>query len=331
MLKGDSLVPLDKFVPSHDTLINFRGGPKMQKRFLIASLLLIILTSQAKANDQFEKSCASVDLRQSKCLPPAKNQSDTSFCFAFAAAEAVSFRLCKEVSPVALGIISPKYGEPTPRQMWSGGGWPAEAIEAGNEKGFCLEDEVPSQLLFNDETYALETEYRKLQGRIAEFGHNVCDNDLDMIRRTLPTTQIADIVNYIGSNQSKMDFTELVLSSCKHPLKEKVSVKSCEGNAHNKLRFVNDNIAAGPIPLGIKSSDPWARTGGFANSHAVTVIGRKFQDGSCKYLIRDSGFGGYVMGGLVFGGREAGSDRWVTEGKLLTALQADKSTCNSVQ
>lgn len=301
----------------------------MRRWFFMISFLLINLNLHARTSSSPNNSCTAVDLRESKCLPPVKVQSDTNFCFAFAAAEAVSFRLCKEVSPVALGIFSSKIGEPTKREIWrNSGGWPAEAIEAGNKSGFCLESEVPSQLVFNDEKYALQNELVKLQRKIAEMGDKPCDDDINQITHILPLAHIADILNYVASQQTKMDIMNLVVSSCKNPLTQKVTVKSCEGDAQNKLRFVNENIGHGPVPLGIKSTTDFSTVGKMYNNHAVTVVGRKLEDGVCKYLIRDSA-GIYALGGMRLGANAP--ELWISEETLLKGLAGDKTTCDAVK
>jgi hypothetical protein len=105
--------------------------------------------------------CGPVDLRTSSCLPQAKNQSDTDWCYAYAAADMVSYHFCQEVSPAALGLLTSEANR-KPGEFWIRGGWQDETIKLGNEHGFCLEKDLPSQLIINEQTMGLGRAYLTL-------------------------------------------------------------------------------------------------------------------------------------------------------------------------
>lgn len=302
--------------------------------FVILSLTFSCLKSYA--NQNYDSPCTEIDLRESKCLPPAKNQSDSEFCFAFAAAEALSFHFCKEVSAAALGISTFNKSPAKANALWptKAGSWPEEAIQAGNESGFCLESEVPSQILKQNEAIALRSQYLELKEKIKQLGNRQpCERTVLEIQRVLPMIEIADVVSYIGSQHKSEDFLKFVMASCKNPIRQKVSVKTCEGDAIEKLKFIDSNIVTGPVPLGVKdgTGQQFKNTlGGFSNHHAVTIIGRKFENGSCQYLIRDSGRGTYNQGGFALGNENSLLDRWVNKDSLVEALSGDQSRCSSV-
>lgn len=309
---------------------------KIQKGSKFKLLPFFLLSLNCKAGDLnlAGASCVHVDFRESKCLPPNINQTDTNFCFAFAAAQAVGFRLCKEISSVALGIMSspPKDATTFPSQLWSGYGNIEEAVNAGNKNGFCLEAEVPSQMLFNDKTYALQREYQNLKLKIAQLKKKHCENAVEQTHLILPAIQTSEIIKYIASDQTNTDFKKLLISNCKTRITEKVVIKSCRGGAKEKLDFIDENITTGPIPIeviGEPDSGGIIKISNFNLGHAVAIIGRKIENGTCKYLIRDSAAMPYWFGSFELG-NESGSERWLTRDDLLNVLKFKNSSCISV-
>jgi hypothetical protein len=279
--------------------------------------------------------CKEIDLRTSKCLPPGKSQSDTEFCYAFSAAEAISFHFCKEVSPVALGLLKGRSEKPEikDQNFWSkAGGWQDEAIKIGNENGFCLEKEFPSQLLRNDIAISLRREYLKLLKNTPVTPEpESCHELAKKISQVIPAVEIKEIIAYISNQQTPEELLNLLFSRCKNPIKQTVSVKTCSGSYEEKLKFIRENIQNGPVPIALVDDSIRAgfKSGDIDNHHAVTVIGQKMESGVCKYLIRDSGSAAYRIGSITIG-TDNEVDHWITEESLLKTLKGTDARCYSV-
>ena len=305
---------------------------------MIQLIYFIFLTYGALTNSSFafgavEKSdCTEIDLRKSSCLPPSKNQSDTGWCYAYAAADMVSYHFCQEISPAALGLMASEVKK-KPGEFWVHGGWQDEAINLGNEHGFCLEKDLPSQLIINDKTMGLRRAYLNLINREKRLAtKSDCDKTISDIRQVLPLANIIDIIKFIQDGQKAEELFALARSSCRNNINEKVSVDTCDGDGVNRLKFVNQYLESGPVSLGLVPSDEnKIRVFSLPDGHAYSLIGRKWNSAKnrCDFLVHDS-TGPYSIGSITVGA-DFQPNRWVSQEELMTVLNLPESKCFAIK
>ncbi len=185
--------------------------------FMLSFSLALISLGGDEINalaDTARQACERVDLRESPCLPKPKNQSDSDWCYAYSAALVVSFQFCQEVSAAALGLLKSETSA-QPENFWLYGGFPDEAIELGNKNGFCLESELPSQLIIQGETMALRRAYLSL---LQEIDGRDVDRDCAKIeqlhfRDLLPLVETSAIIQFLANGQKPDQLYKLAKSS----------------------------------------------------------------------------------------------------------------------
>ncbi len=103
--------------------------------------------------------CSPKDLREK--MPPIRDQDSVGWCYAFTAADLVSFKIGDEISPIDIANsteqnrdsftqkIAAHFVQPSSIKFRGGtnperpGGNMQEAIDAAQEKGFCRESDLP--------------------------------------------------------------------------------------------------------------------------------------------------------------------------------------------
>lgn len=277
-----------------------------------------------------DQECAPVDHRNSKCLPKYKNQSDTDFCYAFAAAEMASFKLCREVSPMALGLGNLKRKK---THQWVGtGGFPDEAIQVGNSNGYCLESELPSQVVINNDAFATRRIYENLLKKYEQTSstnEKVCyylrRGD---IRDILPGIDMLKILKFISNDEKSLDdLHHLAEERCKNKISAEIELTMCSGNENEKLEYLDQNIARGPIAL---AATRGPTVPSWIAGHANTLVGRELDtNGECIYIVRDSD-SAYRTGSMKVG-NEGPIYHRLTRNQMKKALSAPEFRCYAVK
>jgi len=269
--------------------------------------------------------CGSVDLRDK--LPPVRNQSETGWCYAFAAADLISAHIGKDVSPIDTALRYQKTQETIAEHKKSvkvrgakceipladayTGGEIHEAINmAIKSKGVCLEETVPASESFTENIKALEEANRR-QLQLP------WDQDTDIESRCHVINSLSSLFPQNSPSQMKkmlaiskklnwQVYDEMVQKACqgkRHKLSRKIKVGNIDVDSPETEKLkpqaqkIMDEYLSKGKPVGYSSyfffDGKSMEKGEFLNtgdSHATTVIGRKWNEekGACEYLVRNS-------------------------------------------
>lgn len=256
-----------------------------------------------------KESCTSVDL--SRRLGPVRNQTDKGWCYAFAAAELVGYRLGPDTANftrrVSAADIAIRYNEES--TSWFSkffgstdpglkeGGWMGEALKTAIAKGgFCLEKNAPSEEFAFGRLDETIRDIRDILSQPRPSKEEYCFTYL-RVQDMFPGVDLdtySDILSAVGKDNWEY-FRQL-------------NEKNCAGKRHTydidadsvvdlnqKNSKVDTMLDALDYQLGKKN----IASIGFDTKmilpngdglHAVTVVGRKYDEKtkSCQYLLRNS-------------------------------------------
>lgn len=268
--------------------------------------------------------CSPVDLRSK--LPPVRDQADTGWCYAFAAADLVSAYTGMQVSPADMAIryqntqetqklhrksvkIRGKDCEVPLADAYQGGEIHEAIMMAVKSEGVCLDDQVPTDENFVDNIKKLETARRKI---LIEYKS---DDDIfhrcqvmGAMKSLFPSQDPVKMLQYLALSKALnwQVYSEMVSKACKGKRK-KLDRKIRVGNldvdspetAHLKKTAQQkmDTLLSNGHAVGYSSyfyfDGKYMDRKKFLNdgdSHATTVVGRKWNEKEqhCEYLVRNS-------------------------------------------
>jgi hypothetical protein len=271
-----------------------------------------LLGRHAGAEKKLRESCSPKDF--SSRLGMVRNQTDIGWCYAFSAADLVTFKMgpstnnfTRKISAADLAFQynrenykerAETYGVNNADQE---GGWMAAALKSAlKHGGYCPEKDAPSE----DLAYGLLKEtVAEVEGFKVEAQYNELPDDRFCLaygrtRELFPNLGVKDfqdILTVIGDRN--LDFFEkLDDKNCKdkrnaYGVTEK-SVHELNSKNSDEKGFLNaideqldkNNVSA----IGIQFSMLSAK--GASGLHAVNVVGRRYNEEkkSCEYLLRNS-------------------------------------------
>lgn len=261
-----------------------------------------------------------VDLRaefERRNLPDRRHQDTTGWCYAFVAADLVSFETSQNISasdiarqylnradPARLLTLEQIRQSPLAQNAPLGGGYTDIAINLTREAGFCLEDDFPSE----DYSSSIHT---GIQLELDETGKPIFEQsciDRARIEPLYTQIEIAELLEMVTNNEFINILNNLAISECRQRIQLEptnqftkiVREKYFPYNAppNNTLFNTIDNVIGSGRPVGV-SLDPSALTGNPRQSllsspvlanHQILIAGRRFNNETqqCEYLIRDS-------------------------------------------
>jgi len=276
--------------------------------------------SKPNATTPPPKDCQSVDFRS--MLPPVRDQDSLGWCYAFTAADLVSFKLGKEISAVDMAISNEAAkdtyldelksllmgAEKVKSRATSDGGYPTGAISAAKKKGFCLEVNLPARDVKFANIYGdLSQRFKAIQEfklNYAEFSKNssetaraYCSQQITAIQASFPILQIQDIEKILSRSSNQTAFEELSDLSCGPRIKN-VDIESKQivmvGLRTADKAPAIDSILDSGRPTGIVYNagiltDPNSKAYGNVD-HVSSIVGRKWnsETKTCEYLLRNS-------------------------------------------
>lgn len=328
------------------------------RHFILAMVLALTLPNYTRsewASDSGSKtdwystkeSCTNVDLRNGPkgyLFKEPRDQDTTGWCFAFAAADLVSFKMGAQISAAHLSyaysneashsfisrltrLFSKK--SPLPR-----GGFTKEAVNVFNRHGGCTEAGMPSQSRYLHLDLMKELQVWRTEEILGldDLPLNVrCDkiekqySKNAALKLYFPELDLGTFEQIVLSTkeQSFVDFIyALSRNACK--LSDRITTdKPLQveggGDTSDQLTQINEQLSR-ENPVGIEY-----QTGRFlvgdVGFHASVLIGRKWYNGACHYLIRNSfgkGCSFYIEKTTECEG-ESGAF-WVTERDLRATL-----------
>lgn len=282
-----------------------------------SAFILVMVLAQ---NSFAAGTCENVDLREQ--LGPVQNQDGTGLCYAYTAADLVSFKMGRRVSPLDIAL---QYTKRRDEIMWRGagnkylnqiederkkdifhGGWVRYALQYSNDVGFCADEKINSSEVGRDRglykglvnlnqltlhQYNLDSSNGSSCGKFAEIQKIFPGVSMRELQDAANRSNVMDI----GANVSN--------EACEPRLTTKTPVRfknlHNEGNPSEILRSSDfDQIdrvlnSKQPVSLSIFMDKVYSfGKSSIANQprHAITLAGRKYNPatGKCEYILKNS-------------------------------------------
>lgn len=230
------------------------------------------------------------DISQRAKMPPIRSQGTTGWCFAYAAADLISFQLKKDVSAVSIAANFKNdkifgFFDRLKGNEFGKSGFMHQAILA-SKAGVCLETEAPSDLTQEN------SEYIRLILDTASPPQGSCENQSEPQPESF-TERVMSYGKVLFFGDPAARGAEVALQArCKTVVP--VPFRPVVTDSPEALAKLNEALSNGEI-VGA-SIDPgfWAEGVNYKGhdfSHAVTVVGRQWnaEKGRCEYQVRNNG------------------------------------------
>lgn len=260
--------------------------------------LLLIFVFAVPALFAAEECSTIINQNEAVNIENARNQDGVGWCYAYAAADLLSYRLKKKISAVSLYDSGQSIEQDISSMSGKGGdmGW-AITDYLRKKNSLCLEEDLPSSD-FKFCSYMNYSEF--LNSLYQSVNEKYISNDqclVDNLKATFPLADYGVIQNYTSRFGSKNLVEYLYDLHCK-----KQSFKGYKVNPVNQYlpRFTKEALLKNINALlekkeivGLASqweklteNDDPAKTGG----HATVIVGRRKSPdtGECEYLVRNS-------------------------------------------
>ena len=331
-------------------ILKFKMGV-LSKSFFILALISLVLISNAKALDSKKRRLKSnndldtslpqfintiptprpEDPTKSNCkardyrskLPPTRDQDSMGWCFAFTAADLLSFKSGKGRdnpisamdlstshfnSPLVVQAIMDNIGYETPTSQ-TRGGWTPKVLGQALREGACLEKDFPSQdflisktyiklkkLLAQIESYSTQTQAicqdceSNLDSEIASAVQAIVPNvDPDVAVRTVrsvgPDKIIYALKKLACKNKVKFPFKSVTTYRTTYTVPPKLKPEEKEAAiAKVQEQLNNGNIVAFHYNAKVLSHD--IKSG----NHASSIVAQRWNEATnkCEFLVRNS-------------------------------------------
>lgn len=249
--------------------------------------------------------CSSVDLRPK--MGPVRNQDGVGWCYAFAAADMLSFKTGGKpkvsAADLATQLILQQKATNGKLNAWLSndtykGGFIADALQVGASKGLCSEQQIPSQI---NRSAEISHVYAEMYSASYYFQKDsrystVCYQKATNYQKFFPGTSIREIYEVMFRVPASEVVPELYRRSCPSrspsPIRANQIGEARHGMTYTKeaLQFAldRDEPAAIGYDVTLIVNSPTDNNFG-VRMHAGTVVGRKYVPGKgCQYLIRNS-------------------------------------------
>lgn len=257
-----------------------------------------------------KETCSSVDV--SRRLGPVRNQTDKGWCYAFSAAELVGFRLGPDTANfsrrVSAADIAFRYNEENTSwfSKWFSstdtameeGGWMGDALKASISKGgFCLEKNAPSEEFAFGQLDDTIRDIRDILNQARPSKEEYCYTYL-RVQDMFPGVDLdtySEILSAAGRDNWEY-FRLLNEKNCAGKRNTYGLESDSVVDLNTKNSKIDTLLDALDYQLGKKNiasigfDTKMIKADGNGGGHAVTVVGRKYDDEtkSCKYLLRNS-------------------------------------------
>lgn len=263
------------------------------------------LKAQAESTQNNQSSCEPQDLRGDR-LGPVHDQERLGWCYAFTAADLLSYKLGEKVSAADIATtytdgwkkeLAATFGKMESEQS---AGFTKDAIEKmQNLGGVCREKDFASDAI---EGTSLDTALNQLQQKKASYNasDSVCGPDMAALTRFLPNVRPQEYIDILKTSNRASFVKELRDKSCS-PRADISQIKVAKefGGDLNKNRALFDSIDKQLDEKNIVEMAYWSETFTSTNperlkersgAHSSIIVGRRFNSKtqSCEYLVRNS-------------------------------------------
>lgn len=264
------------------------------------------LKEQSSTAASNKTSCEKKDLRN-ETLGATRDQDSIGWCYAFAAADLLTYKTGKKVSA---SDVSLNYNSGWIKDLAVTAGRSEASFEGGRiegalgkmkEIGICLEKDFRSDDMAGGSLKEMVDTVDRAKKKF-EKGQRICDTGQAATAELFPNINMNDY-NEIIDKSSRAEFlTELQQKSCGKresiPNIEVVHENATIGNLNDQKKLTEmidaqldkNNISGFGYDATTIMSSFFERAGGERFMHGSVIVGRRFNEksNSCEYLIRNS-------------------------------------------
>ncbi len=276
----------------------------MVKVAVLSGLLFSLLTLQARANffstnsKLSSRECTKIDLRSD--LGEVRDQGNVGWCFANSAADLVTYKLKKRISPVDMAINFYDKMPQMPRtdKLSSASGGNVQGALSYSSAGFCEEDLIASEN-FQIDKKCLSSAQPELSSIII-FMENLFDKNpmsLSYCQKNIITSLFKNIsesdLNQVASLFQKTSLEKISLLKDLNCKKRRISANGIimRGGYSNDDLIDIDEQLNNSNPISINYNAYFLLKESIQNqmyNHYSNIVGRRKAANSCQYLIRNS-------------------------------------------
>lgn len=257
-----------------------------------------------KNQGQEARYCSPVDLREK--FGEVRNQDSVGWCYAFAAADMLSFKTGVRVSATDIAVNHTAQEKSHLKRVMTGkgeldlserGGYPYFALEQSIKRGVCRESDSPSEFFGNNTD--IKDYIKKLEDSAEKSWGRYLYNNL----RRSPTSDCNPLQKQLSRTY------EVVQKSLPTNVMYKLNEARCEGRripvkvpglnwagygdkSHSKMRIINfiDHYLSHNMPVVADYDAAIFAHAPQQGAHASVIVGRRFnkETNKCEFLIRNS-------------------------------------------
>lgn len=259
-------------------------------------LLLIHIGFLSSVLADTQGTCPPLDLSKSPGLEAPLNRDGIGWCYAYSAADLISFKLKQRVSSFDAGLqfhnmirqsLWKRFTHAKTGHMLEIGGNIQEVLEAAQMRGLCSEKELPSDYSGNDlYNYLRQVESFKL----SDVGTPRCDG----ISQFFPALMIEDMKKVLSRYEGEARLIELAGASCRQRIQvPSLKVRNVDVAKDPQLKTLDEqlnknNIVSLSQDMSFLFYGPDHKPKKRVSNHQVTVVGRRFKEGKCQYQLKGS-------------------------------------------
>ncbi len=278
---------------------------------------VLLLTTSLFSTFAFGMRCEPVDLRDR--LGPILNQDEVGWCYAYTAADLVSFKLKQRVSPIDIAAIHHRKNDHDDAkslalafgrgsELGTGGIASSAILDSQEAGGFCDEKSINANDLSS--STELNEALKDLNSTsLTNFGkENISYDDcvkLERAKKLFPGVSVDEIqelakreyiINLVSAVSDKACNPRIMPNppfKTKNLVNYSEKIKNVLPMTRNQFSEVDRVISSGkPISIGI-FMERFYDFGGAPNKHAkhaMTIVGKRFnpETGECEYIVRNS-------------------------------------------
>jgi hypothetical protein len=287
-----------------------------------------------------------------KHMGPVRNQDDIGWCYAFAAADLMSFHAGRTLSAVDVAILNNNYANDAVRDRLElpgflrntealrsfyesnkidvanlkenylnhlfdskrEGGYPVEALKIAMNKGVCTESDLPSQP--TNKNTSLYSELQKPAQMAEQSKSLVCFNEQANYGSLLPNLNYGEIIEIASRTSPMQILLSLRKKNCRQTFKiQNKTIINFSTPDYGKAFSLLDAQLDKNTPAMVSYNTKMISSE--SGAHASIIVGRKYnpKTGQCEYKVRNS-WGNLNHFEPSTRTRHEGGYFWVSESKL---------------
>lgn len=264
--------------------------------FILITFLFLSSIPINKAEAQDQNQCSTIDLSKSPGLDEPLSRGDTGWCYAYATADLVSFKLKQRVSAFYIAAKFHDYRDSswwlkmttakTEKFVYSGGNI-EHSLKAISNQTLCSEKDLPSDF-YRIKLAKYSSEIEKLNSK------NIDTRACDSLSKIFPKLVTNDLKQIIQDYQGDDRIIQMALSSCRNDVKiPELKPKIISIKKDPQLKSIDEQLSKNNI-VSFAHDMSFYFTGNRLPkdraNHEATIVGRRWnkQSQECEYMVRGS-------------------------------------------